>query len=289
VTKERIALAYSGSLTSSVAVAWLLERQGADVVTVTVDVGQTEDLEEVRVRALTCGALRAHVIDGRDAFARDYVVPALAAGAAGAESALHLAAPFIAATLVEIAAIESADAIAHASAAAPDGRGAMLDTALGTIAPGLRIIAPAREWDMDAAGLGAYARGRSLPGALERREPHLLIRGVADPARAPRAQAHLEVGFESGVPVSLNGVQMTLVELIESVSLIAGQYGLGHGERWPMPAAHVLRAAFAASRGRAAVRIALSPGTYTIETGSEVMSGGHSGAAHSIAAGVLEQ
>ena len=290
MTKERIALAFSGSLTSSAAVAWLLERHGADVVTLTVDVGQTEDLEEVRVRALACGALRAHVVDGREAFARDVVVPALAAGTASAERAPRLADPLIAARLVEIATIESADAIAHGGAADGDARGVTLGTTLAAVAPGLRIVAPAREWDMDAAGLAAYARARGLPGPSQRREPHLLIRRAADPARAPRAGAHLEVGFESGVPVSLNGVPMTLVELLESVSLIAGQYGLGHGERWPMPAVHVLQAAFAASRRpRDSVRIALAPGTYTIESASEGMSGRHSGAATPVAAGVLDK
>jgi argininosuccinate synthase len=291
VNKERIVLAYSGSLASSAAIAWLLERHGADVVALTIDVGQTEDLEEVRARALACGALRAHVVDARDAFARDYVVPALARGVIDAESWCRLADPLIASTLADIAAIESADAIAHAAAGeGSHQRGAALDAALAAAAPALPVVAPAREWRMDAGSLADYARARSLPGALERREPHLLIRRAGDPARAPQAAARLDLSFEDGVPVSLNGVPMTLVELIESVSLIAGQYGLGHGAQRPVPAAVVLRAAYGAARGRhESVRLSLRPGTYEIEMGSEVISGGHSGVADPLAAGVLDK
>ena len=288
---ERIVLAYSGSLASSAAIAWLLERHGAHIVTLTVDVGQTDDLEEVRTRALACGALRAHVVDARDAFARDYIVPALARGVLDAQSCWRLADRLVATRLAEIATIESADAIAH-SALADDGRdrAADLDAALAAVAPNMRVLAPAREWNMDARRLADYARARSLPGAAERREPHLLIRRVVDPARAPQAAAHLDVQFEGGVPVSLNGVPMTLVELIESVSLIAGQYGLGHGSPRPAPAAIVFHAAYAAARdGDESVRIALQAGSYQIETRSEVMFSGRSGVADPMAAGALEK
>jgi argininosuccinate synthase len=270
--KERIVLAYSGSLASSAAIAWLLERHGADVVALTVDVGQTDDLEEVRARALACGAVRAHVIDTRDTFARDYVVPALQSGGR-AVSLTRLADPLIAKTLAHIAAIENADAVAHAGtgAAAADPGG--LDAAIAIFDPSLRIIAPAQEWEMDAAHLLEYARARTLPGTPERRQPHLLFRRAVDPARAPRAEARLDIAFERGVPTSLNGVPMTLEELIESLSLIAGQYGLGYGEALAAPAAVVLRAAYAAAAGGDdAVRITLQPG----QLGSEVISRGQS-------------
>jgi argininosuccinate synthase len=193
--------------------------------------------------------------------------------------------------LAEIAAIESADAIAHAALADDGpGRAADLDAALAALAPRMRVVAPAREWNMDSVRLADYARARSLPGTPERREPHLLIRRVVDPACAPQAAAHLDVQFEGGVPVSLNGVPMTLVELIESVSLIAGQYGLGHGSPQPAPAGVVLGAAYAAARdGDESVRITVQAGSYKIETGSEVIFRGHSGLAGSLAAGVLEK
>jgi argininosuccinate synthase len=267
--KERFALAYSGSLASSAAVAWLMERHGADVVTVTVDVGQTGDLEEVRARALACGARRAHVIDARDAFARDYVMPALRSGeAATAASLLRLADPLIAKKLAEIAAIEGADAVAHA--ASPDST---LQAWLSRIDASLRVVAPAQEWGMDAERLSDYARARSLPGTVRRQAPHLLLRRAVDPALAPEAEAHLDIAFERGVPAMLNDVQMTLAELIESLSLIAGQYGLGYRDAVSAPAAVVLRAAFAAMDGADdVVRLALTRGTYTLDKRSPVGS-----------------
>jgi hypothetical protein len=127
---------------------------------------------------------------------------------------------------------------------------------------------------MDAAGLADYARARTLPGRVTRPEPHLLIRRAVDPARAPRVDAHLDIAFDKGLPAALNGVQMTLQELIESLSLIAGHYGLGYGEPVPAPAAIVLRAAYAASGGEDdSVRVTLQPGTYTVERGLEAAGG----------------
>ncbi len=157
---ERILLAYSGSLASSAAVAWLAERHGAEVVTVTLDVGQTDDLDEVRARALACGAVRAHVIDAGDAFARDYVIPALRGAASGEPMPLAtLTHRPIARALAEVGAIEAADAVAHAS------RAASIDAAVAAVDPALRVLAPARAWDMDDAALVTITDGHPL--ALE--------------------------------------------------------------------------------------------------------------------------
>jgi argininosuccinate synthase len=265
--KERLALAYSGSLASSAAVSWLMEHHGADVVTVTVDVGQTGDLDDVRARALACGARRAHVVDAREAFARECIIPALRAGdARGPSSLVRLADPLIARTLVEVAAIEGADAVAHASSRlAADGEAAF-DLCLRAVDPSLRIVTPVREWGMDGARLAEYARARSLPATPGRPARHLLIRRAADPAHAPGAEAHLDITFERGVPVALNDVTMTPAELIESLSLIAGQYGLGFGSDVPAPAAVVLAAAYRTTGGAdEAVRVTLTRHGYTIE------------------------
>jgi argininosuccinate synthase len=267
--KERFALAFSGSLASSAAVAWLMERHGADVVTVTVDVGQSGDLDDVRARALACGARRAHVIEARDAFARDHVVPALRAGAIDDTSLMRLADPLIAKALVDVAGIEDADAVAHASSPTPEdgGHGDAFDAAVRAADPSLRIVTPAREWGMDAARLSDYARARSLPIALGRSSPHLLIRRAVAPAQAPGAEAHLDITFEGGIPVALNDVAMTPAELIESLSLIAGQYGLGFGSGVMAPAAVVLGAAYRATAGADdGVRLTLTRGHYTVDT-----------------------
>ena len=117
----RIVLAYSGGLATSIAIAWLAERQGAEIIAVTIDLGQgKEALEEIRDRALATGALRAHVVDVRDVYARDYLVRALKAGMFGARPpvAAALAHPLVARTLVEIANIEQTTTVAHGDPAA---------------------------------------------------------------------------------------------------------------------------------------------------------------------------
>lgn len=262
MNKQRIVLAYSGTLAGAGAIAWLRERHGADVVTLTVDVGQTEDLEEVRARALASGAIRAHVVDARDAFALESVIPALRDGAADPARLRRLPDAVIARTLADIARVESAAAVAHASAADAAPVGEAIARALARAGLALPVLAPAME--CAAPGLDGYARQRGLPGLATRREPHLLVRRAADPAAAPAAAAQLEFAFaDDDVPCALNGVPMTLPELIESVSLIAGQYGLGHGEPWPMPGAGVLQAAYAMRGGRDGARVAVSAGAFT--------------------------
>jgi argininosuccinate synthase len=259
--KERIVLAYSGSVASSAAVAWLLERHGADVVALTADVGQTADLEEVRSRALACGAVRAHVIDARERFARDYVVPALRHDGA-ASSMAGLADPLIARTLADVAAIEHADAVAHAAA---DDR---FERHLAATAPSLRVLPVADEWAAAGVHVIDYARARHLPGHVDRRDRHLLIRPSVAAVRAPADDARLDIAFHDGVPASLNGVPMMLDELIESLSLIAGQYGVGAEEQPHAPAAVVLRAAYAAAeQANEGVRVTLKRGHFTVEKG----------------------
>ncbi len=260
MNKQRIVLAYSGTLAGTGAIAWLRDRHGADVVTLTVDVGQTEDLEEVRARALASGAVRAHVVDARDAFALESVIPALRDGTADPARLRRLPDAIIARTLAEIARVESGAAVAHASAADAAPVGEALARALARAGLALPVLAPAI--DCAAPGLAGYARQRGLPGPAARREPHLLVRRAADPAAAPAAAAQLEFAFADDVPCTLNGVPMTLPELIESVSLIAGQYGLGHGEPWPMPGAGVLRAAYAMRGDRGGARVAVSAGAF---------------------------
>jgi argininosuccinate synthase len=253
--KARVLLAFSGGLASSAAAAWLAERHGAEVVTVTLDVGQRDDLDEVRARALTCGAVRAHVLDARDAFARDHLVPAMRDAEAPLATLAH---PLIARVLVEVAAIEAADAVAHASSAST------LETDVAAANPTLRVLAPAREWGMNEPALLEYTRARRLPVGPAR-EPHLLTRRSQDPGRTPDAAAGLTIAFEAGVPVSINGVALALTELIESLSLIGGQHGIGYGEALPAPAAVILRAAYAATRNSdSTVRLRLHHGACTL-------------------------
>jgi argininosuccinate synthase len=243
VTKT-VVLAYSGGARSSAAVAWLADQHRASVVTVTLDLGQSADLAEIRDRALADGAVRAHVLDTREAFARDIVLPSLKAGAlsdARYPMATALSRPLIARTLVEIAAIENAAAVAHGSTGRDRRR---LAQPVATLNPALEEMACAEE-----AGFQAGLAGDDAPPAT-RVDDNLWGRtigrrgdnGSEPPDEAvftatrrldetPAKPAHVEVQFERGAAVGINGVSMRFVEMIESLATIAGEHGVGRLDR----------------------------------------------------------
>jgi argininosuccinate synthase len=251
---ERIVLAYSGGLDTSVAIPWLAEKYGAEIIAVTLDLGQGRELSDVRERALAVGALRAHVIDARDEFARDYILPALQAGAIYEDRyplATALGRPLIARHIVEIARMEGATAIAH-GCTGKDNDQVGLDVSSRALDPSIKVIAPARVWGMTRTDEIEYARARSIPvpatiaspysidsnlwgrsiecGVLEDPwiEPPEGIYTLTRPAQdCPDEPAYLEIDFESGVPVRTNGIDMSLLELIESLETIAGAHGVG--------------------------------------------------------------
>ena len=279
----RIVLAYSGGLDTSVAIPWLAEKYGAEVVAVTMDLGQGRELDDIRERALALGAVRAHVLDVREEFARDFILPALQAGAIYEDRyplATALGRPLIAKHLVRIAELEGAAAIAHGCTGKGNDQ-VRLDVSSRALNPAIRVIAPAREWGMTRPDEIEYARTRGIPvpatiaspystdsnlwgrsiecGVLEDpwceppEEIYTLTRG---PAGCPDEPAYLEVEFEAGVPVGLNGVPMSPVELIGSIETIAGAHGVGRidmvenrlvgiksREIYEAPAAAVLHAA----------------------------------------------
>jgi argininosuccinate synthase len=249
---NRIVLAFSGGLDTSVAIPWLAEKYGAEVVTVTLDVGQGRELVDVRERALAGGAVRAHVIDAREEFAREYILPSLQAGALyenGYPLATALGRPLIAKRLVEMARMEGAAAIAHGCIGKINDQVRIEVSARG-IDPDVRIIAVAREWGLSRADEIEYARRRGIPvpllgpystdsnlwgrsiecGVLEDpwAEPPEEIFTLTRPAKeCPDEPAYLDVEFEAGVPVRTNGVEMSILELIESLETIAGAHGVG--------------------------------------------------------------
>ncbi len=167
VRMKRIVLAYSGGLDTSVAIPWLKARYGADVIAMTMDLGQGKELEDVRNRALAAGAVRAHVLDVREEFASGYVVPALKADALYEDRypmATSLGRPLIAKKLVELAAIEQAGAIAHGCTAEENDR-FRLDTSARALDPALEVLAPVREWDMTRPEVVAYAGAHGHSGS----------------------------------------------------------------------------------------------------------------------------
>jgi argininosuccinate synthase len=264
--RPRVVLAYSGGIETSAAIPWLIEQRETAVITVTLDLGQGRELEELRGRALGLGAARAHVLDVRDEFARDCVLPALHSGGLHDPTGpiARVAYPLIARKLVEIAAIEQATIVAHG--AAPDDRAA-IDAHIHALNPKLVVMAIASEWGMTADELAAYARTHRVVASTPARRSM---------ARTPDTPAHVEVEFEQGVPVSVNGVPMPLTELIESVATIAGNHGVGgdnlicSNTMCEVPAAIVLSEAHEAltggAHGRATgvVRMKLFKGEHTI-------------------------
>jgi len=251
---KRIVLAYSGGLDTSVAIPWLAEQYGAEIVAVTMDLGQGKELSDVRERALAVGAVRAHVVDVREEFARDFILPALQAGAVYEERyplATALGRPLIARKLVEIAEIEGATAIAHGCTGKGNDQ-VRLDVSSRAMQPDIEVIAPAREWGMTRPEEIEYARERGIPvpatvdspystdanlwgrsiecGVLEDpwvEPPDDIYTLTKSPAACPDLPAYVEIEFQAGVPVAVNGVAMPLVELIGSLETIAGGHGVG--------------------------------------------------------------
>jgi argininosuccinate synthase len=251
---ERIVVAYSGGLDTSVAIRWLAEQYQAEVIAVTLDVGQGRELADIRERALALGAVRAHVIDAREEFVRDYILPALQAGALYEERyplATALARPLVARRLVEVARMERATTVAHGCRGKGNDQ-VRLDVSARAIDPSIKIIAPARSWGMSRTEVSEYARSRNLPappalegaystdanlwgrsiecGMLEDpwaeppEEIYRLTRAAQD---GPDEPAYIEIAFESGVPVRANDIEMPILELIESLDVIAGSHGVG--------------------------------------------------------------
>ena len=215
---KRIVLAYSGGLDSS-AIPWLAGKYGAEIIAVTIDLGQGRELEAVRDRALASGALRAHVLDVRDDFARRYLLRALKAGALYDQTrsmADALGLPLVAQTLVEIAAIEQTTAIAHGAA----GYDSRIGVAVRALNPEVTIVAPERGWEARPA------------------EPV-----IASTAEDPDEPACVEIAFDRGVPTAINGIAMPFADLIGSLDFIAGAHGVGRRGRLETPAAIVLHAA----------------------------------------------
>jgi argininosuccinate synthase len=251
---KKVVLAYSGGLDTSVAVAWLREQFGCEVVTLTVDVGGGSLREGVEGRAISAGASRAYVVDARERFVTDFVSPHLQANALyqGAYPlATALARPLIAQLLVEVARREGADAVAHGCTGKGNDQ-VRFDVAVHALDPGLEVIAPMR------VGMGltrdqeidyAIERGIEIPitkaspysidvnlwgrscetGILEDpwvAPPDDAFEWTVAPASAP-TPVEITIEFEGGIPVSLEGERVPPVDLVDRISTLAGQHGVG--------------------------------------------------------------
>jgi argininosuccinate synthase len=234
----RIVLAYSGGLQMSAAIPWLAATYRSEVITVTLDLGVGADLEGIRDRALSLGAARAHVLDVREVFVRDYLLKALGAAASLDEPAAMQPAlwqSLLGRTVVEIARFEEAGAVAHGCAGDDLDR---FERIIKTIAPAMRLLAPARDRHATEAEVAndLHARGVELRGPQKARVNRHAGESPAEPAL-------VDVTFQKGVPTAVNGIPMAVVELVENLEMIAAAHSV-RGSETASAAAFVLQAAY---------------------------------------------
>jgi argininosuccinate synthase len=248
-----VVLAYSGGLDTSVCLKWLQEKYGAEVITVTLDLGQQDDLEEVGKRSSLLGSRNHYQIDARDEFVRDYIHPAIRANALYEGKyplSTALGRPLIAQKLVEVAEREGADTVAHGCTGKGNDQ-VRIDVSVRSLNPSLKVIAPVREWNMTRDEEIVYAKKNGIPtnpsksiysvdqnvwgrsiesGPLEHAEqepPAEAFEWTTIPEEAPNTPGYLEVEFVDGLPVAVNGVRMAPLELIQHVNHFAGSHGVG--------------------------------------------------------------
>src|SRR6059036_1949942 len=240
--RDKVILAYSGGLDTSVMVPWIGEKYNLDVVTFTVDLGQGEDIERIRQKALKTGAVDAVAIDARNLFVDHFVWPALMAGAVYEGKyplATALGRPLIAKLMVDAAHEHHARAVAHGCTGKGNDQ-VRFDVTFQTLDPSLKIIAPVREWKMSRPEALAYAAKHNIPVEATRESPYSVDLNLwgrsceagvledpwneppaeayawtVDPAKAPDEPRYVEIEFSQGKPVGLDGQTMDGVPLIE--------------------------------------------------------------------------
>ena len=252
----RVLLLYSGGLDTSVMLKWIQDAYGAEVVCLTVNLGQPgEDYETIRAKALHLGAIAAHVVDAREEFAHEYVARAIKANAlygGGYPLFTALGRPLIAKLAVEHARSSGCDTIAHGCTGKGNDQ-VRIEATVATLAPELRTIAPVRSWQMGREQEIAYARehgiaikggtetapysiddnlwGRSSEGRwiedLEHAPEDDVFGLVTRPEQAPDQPQHVTIEFENGVPVALDGERLELVALLERAAELGARHGVG--------------------------------------------------------------
>jgi len=251
---DKVVLAYSGGVDTSVAIRWLKEKYDLDVIALTIDVGNERDFSAVREKALKVGAVKALVKDAKEAFVSHFIFPALQADAIyeGQYSlATALSRPLMAKLLVDVALEEEASAVAHGCTGKGNDQ-VRFDVGVNALAPGLKVIAPAREWGMTREETIKYAQRYNIPVPITVSSPYSIdenlwgrsiecgvledpwVEPPADvfvwtksPAEAPDEPTYVEVGFDRGIPVTVDGQGMDGVSLIQQLNELAGRHGVG--------------------------------------------------------------
>ncbi|WP_413201134.1 argininosuccinate synthase [Nostoc piscinale] len=252
---KKVVLAYSGGVDTSVCIPYLKQEWGVEeVITLAADLGQGDELEPIKEKALKSGASESLVIDVKDSFVKDYAFPAIQANALYENRyplGTALARPLIAKILVEAAEKYGADAIAHGCTGKGNDQ-VRFDVSCAALNPSLKILAPAREWGMSREETIAYGEKFGIPAPVKKSSPfsidkNLLGRSIEagvleDPAAEPPEEIYqmtkaiadtpnepeyIEIGFTKGIPTTVNGAAKNPVELIETLNELAGNHGIG--------------------------------------------------------------
>lgn len=248
---KKVVLAYSGGLDTSVAVRWMTEEWGCEIVALAADVGQGDDLEPVRQRALTAGAVEAHVADLRAEFADEFLAPAIAVNALYENRyplISSLTRPVIVRRLVQVAQELGADAIAHGCTGKGNDQ-LRFEVAARALAPDLEILAPVREWGLSRADSIEYAARHDIPVTVRADNPYSIDQNLwgraiecgvlEDPWRQPPEEIYdhtklsateafeITIGFEAGRPVALDGEELALDKLVQRLTALIGPTGWG--------------------------------------------------------------
>ncbi len=252
---KKIVLAYSGGLDTSIIIPWLKENYGYEVVAMAADLGQGEELDPLEEKAIKSGAAKIYIEDVKKEFVEEYIFPTLRAGAIYEGKYLlgtSMARPLIAKKLVEIAEKEGAEAVAHGATGKGNDQ-VRFELTVKALSPNLKIVAPWREWDIrsreDAID---YADARGIPVPVTKSRPYSMDRNIwhlsheggdledpakecpddvllltVSPEKAPDQPAYVEIGFDTGIPVTLNGEAIDPVALVEKLNAIGGANGIG--------------------------------------------------------------
>jgi argininosuccinate synthase len=252
--REKVVLAYSGGLDTSVAIKWIPEKYNMDVITVTIDLGAVKDLEGIRQKALEIGAKKSIVVDAKETFVKYFIYPALQAGALYEgvyPLATALGRPLIAKLLADVAHEEKADAVAHGCTGKGNDQ-VRLDVSLNVLNPNLQIIAPVREWRMTRDEEIRYAEEHNIPveakikspystdenlwgrsiecGVLEdpwAEPPEEVYKWTKNPKETPDEPEYLEIHFDRGIPVAINNEEMDGITIINTLNARGGKHGVG--------------------------------------------------------------
>ena len=252
MSKEKVILAYSGGLDTSVAITWLMKDY--DVVAVCMDVGEGKDLDFIHDKALKVGAVESYVLDVKDEFAEEYVLPALQAHAYYEQKYPLISAlsrPVISKKLVEIAHKTGATTIAHGCTGKGNDQ-VRFEVAIAALDPELKVIAPVREWKWSREEEIEYAKANGVPVPADLDNPYSVDQNLwgranecgvlenpwnqapedafgitTSPEEAPNTPEFIDIEFKEGKPVALNGKEMKLADLIQEVNAIAGKHGVG--------------------------------------------------------------